>query len=94
MALNKVEICGVDTTKLPLLKEEEKKALFEKIKKGDEAAKEELFNALDKSYIQGITFSGGNPIEKENVEELSKFDLKERISRIIDEHTTDYKDFN
>ena len=31
MALNKVEICGVDTTKLPLLKEEEKKALFERI---------------------------------------------------------------
>ena len=25
MALNKVEICGVDTSKLPLLKEEEKK---------------------------------------------------------------------
>ena len=24
MALNKVEICGVDTSKLPLLKEEEK----------------------------------------------------------------------
>ena len=35
MALNKVEICGVDTSKLPLLKEEEKKELFARIKQGD-----------------------------------------------------------
>lgn len=40
MALNKVEICGVNTSKLPLLKEEEKVALFQRIKAGDEEAKE------------------------------------------------------
>ncbi len=34
----------------------------------DEKAKEELFEALDKPYIQGITFSGGHPLENENVE--------------------------
>ena len=39
MALNKVEICGVNTSSLPLLKEEEKDALFERIKAGDEEAK-------------------------------------------------------
>ena len=32
MALNKVEICGVNTSKLPLLKEEEKEELFARIK--------------------------------------------------------------
>ena len=32
----------------------------------DEAAKAELFEALDKPYIQGITFSGGHPFEKNN----------------------------
>jgi anaerobic ribonucleoside-triphosphate reductase activating protein len=37
-------------------------------KKFDDAAKKELFEALDKPYIQGITFSGGHPFEKENVE--------------------------
>ena len=42
MALNKVEICGVDTSKLPLLKDEEKKQLFEKIKQGDKVAKEDI----------------------------------------------------
>ena len=40
MALSKVEICGVDTTKLPVLKEEEKKELFERIKEGDLEAKD------------------------------------------------------
>ena len=34
MALNKVEICGVNTAKLPVLTEEEKELLFEKIKQG------------------------------------------------------------
>ena len=34
----------------------------------DEEAKNELFEALDKTYIQGITFSGGHPLEDENVE--------------------------
>ena len=40
MALNKVEICGVNTAKLPLLNDEEKDALFARIKEGDETAKE------------------------------------------------------
>lgn len=63
MALNKVEICGVDTTKLPLLKEDEKKALFEKIKKGDEAAKEEYIKGnlrLVLSVIKRFGNSGEN----------------------------------
>lgn len=42
MALNKVEICGVDTSKLPLLNEEEKNALFAKIKAGDEERKSNI----------------------------------------------------
>lgn len=33
----------------------------------DESAKQELFKALDKPYIQGCTFSGGHPLEPENV---------------------------
>lgn len=32
----------------------------------DKAAKQELFDALNKPYIRGITFSGGHPLEKEN----------------------------
>ena len=36
----------------------------------DEEAKKELFEALDKPYIQGITFSGGHPLENENLNEV------------------------
>lgn len=45
MALNKVEICGVNTSKLPLLKSEEKDALFARIRQGDGDARE--------AYIKG-----------------------------------------
>ena len=45
MALYKVEICGVNTAKLPLLKNEEKDELFKRIVKGDKEARE--------LYIQG-----------------------------------------
>jgi len=41
MINNKVEICGVNTSKLPVLKGEEKKILFEKILAGDEEAREQ-----------------------------------------------------
>ena len=40
MALNKVEICGVNTAKLPTLTNEEKELLFERIKNGDKEARE------------------------------------------------------
>ena len=36
MALNKVEICGVNTSTLPVLDQEEKEELFKRIKAGDE----------------------------------------------------------
>ena len=43
---------------------------FESGKLFDEAAKQELFETLSKPYIQGITFSGGHPLERKNQEEV------------------------
>lgn len=40
MALNKVEICGVNTSKLPVLKPEEKEELLRRTKEGDMHARE------------------------------------------------------
>nr|WP_296156672.1 RNA polymerase sporulation sigma factor SigG [uncultured Blautia sp.] len=40
MALNKVEICGVNTSKLPVLKPEEKEDLLRRTKEGDMHARE------------------------------------------------------
>lgn len=67
MALNKVEICGVDTSKLPILKEEEKKALFERIKAGDKEAKEEYIKGNLRLVLSVIRrFSNSN----ENADDL------------------------
>ena len=40
MPAYKVEICGVNTAKLPILKETEKEALFARIRQGDQEARE------------------------------------------------------
>ena len=42
--INKVEICGVNTSKLPVLSREEKEELFIKIKAGDEEARNKFIN--------------------------------------------------
>ncbi len=44
MQFNKVEICGVNTAKLKVLKESEKRTLLEKSKAGDKKAREDLVN--------------------------------------------------
>jgi RNA polymerase sporulation-specific sigma factor len=41
---NKVEICGVDTSKLPVLKNEEMRELFKRMQEGDLEAREKLVN--------------------------------------------------
>ena len=63
MGMYKVEICGVNTAKLPLLSEEEKKELFDKIGKGDRAARETFIKGnlrLVLSIIQRFYNSGEN----------------------------------
>lgn len=40
--INKVDICGVNTSKLPVLSEAQKRKLFEKIQSGDVAARQEF----------------------------------------------------
>ncbi|MFD2208744.1 RNA polymerase sporulation sigma factor SigG [Virgibacillus halophilus] len=44
MTRHKVVICGVDTSKLPVLKNEEMKKLFKNMQAGDLSAREELVN--------------------------------------------------
>lgn len=61
--LNKVEICGVNTSKLPLLTKEEKKELLIKIKNGDEEARAKFIQGnlrLVLSVIQRFYGRGEN----------------------------------
>ena len=65
--INKVEICGVNTSKLPILSNKEKQELLIKIKNGDNEAREKFITAnlrLVLSIIQ--RFSGRN----ENINDL------------------------
>lgn len=45
----------------------------------DDAAKKELFDELDKDYISGITFSGGDPLHNNNREQIKE--LAEEIKQ-------------
>ena len=61
---NKVEICGVNTSKLPVLSNDEKMELFEKIKQGDTQARETFIGGnlrLVLSVIQRFSNRGENP---------------------------------
>lgn len=37
----------------------------------DEGARQEIFTELDKDYVSGITFSGGDPLHPANVQEVT-----------------------
>lgn len=61
MAINKVDICGVNTSKLPLLSETEKTELLTKIKAGDKKARDTFINGnlrLVLSVIQRFSNRG------------------------------------
>ncbi|ADU27162.1 RNA polymerase sporulation sigma factor SigG [Ethanoligenens harbinense] len=63
MQFNKVEICGVNTSKLKVLTESQKTALLKRVKQGDLAAREELISGnlrLVLSVIQRFTNRGEN----------------------------------
>lgn len=67
--------------------EKQKREFLKELKmKSEKPTKKQLYyyDALCKKY----------GIKKENIDELSRFDLKERISRIIDEHKSDYKNID
>ena len=60
---NRVVICGVDTAKLPVLKEKEKNELLKRVKQGDKAARDELINGnlrLVLSVVQRFALRGEN----------------------------------
>ena len=64
MQYNKVEICGVNTSKLEVLKESEKMELLRKMHAGDKSARDRLVNGnlrLVLSVIQRFSNRGENP---------------------------------
>jgi len=67
MVQGKVEICGVNTSRLPLLKSSDKDALFARIREGDDAARAEYIEGNLRLVLSVIRrFSSSN----ENVDDL------------------------
>ena len=67
MAIGKVEICGVNTSTLPVLSNEEKEALFQRIQQGDEEARQKYIEGNLRLVLSIIKrFSSCN----ENVDDL------------------------
>ena len=86
--LNKVEICGVNTSKLPLLTKKEKEELFVKIKNGDEDARQKFINGnlrLVLSVIQRFYGRGENADDLFQVgcigliKAIDNFDLSQNV---------------
>lgn len=50
-----------------------------------EESEQELFEALNKDYISGITYSGGNPLEEYNTEVVT--DIAKKIKEIFPNKT-------
>ena len=67
MALYKVEICGVNTAKLPLLKNEEKEELWDRMEQGDKEARETFIKGNLRLVLSIIKRFAGN---NENVDDL------------------------
>jgi len=66
MAVNysKVEICGIDTAKLPVISEKEKLELIKKARQGDKAARDKMITCnlrLVLSVVQKFSNRGENP---------------------------------
>lgn len=86
--INKVEICGVNTSKLPVLSREEKQELFIKIKAGDATAREKFIHGnlrLVLSVIQRFSNRGENPDDLFQVgcigliKAIDNFDLSQNV---------------
>lgn len=86
--INKVEISNVNTSKLPVLSNEEKKELFEKIKQGDENARQTFINGnlkLVLSVVKKFTNRGENPDDLFQVgcigliKAIDNFDLSQNV---------------
>ncbi len=65
--INKVEICGVNTAKLPLLSNEEKNELLKKIKNGDQEAREKFIKGNLRLVLSVVQRFGGRG---ENADDL------------------------
>ena len=88
MTRTKVELCGIDTSKLPLLTHEEMKALFIRLQAGEDSVKDELVMGnlrLVLSLVQRFAYRGEQADDLFQVgcigliKSIENFDLKHNV---------------
>jgi RNA polymerase sporulation-specific sigma factor len=88
MTRTKVEICGIDTSKLPLLKHEQMKELFKRLQAGEHFVKDELVMGnlrLVLSLVQRFAYRGEQADDLFQVgcigliKSIDNFDLKHNV---------------
>lgn len=88
MQYSKVEICGVNTAKLKVLRESEKTRLLQRMRQGDKSAREELIRGnlrLVLSVVQRFTNRGENPDDLFQVgcigliKAIDNFDVRQQV---------------
>ena len=67
---NKVEICGVNTSRLPVLSSSEKKELLKRTKQGDTDAREKLIDGNLRLVLSIIQRFAGRGSRRENLDDL------------------------
>ncbi len=86
--IKKVEICGVNTSKLPILSNEEKKELLVKIKQGDKDAREKFIQGNLRLVLSVVQrFSGRNESADDLfqigciglIKAIDNFDIKQEV---------------
>lgn len=99
--IKKVEICGVNTAKLPILSNEEKKELLIRIKNGDEEAREEFIHGnlrLVLSVIQRFNGRGESADDLFQVgcigliKAIDNFDINQEVQFSTYRSSNDYSE--
>ena len=83
MAVYKVEICGVNTSRLPLLSAEEKETLWEKIKAGDKEARERYIKGNLRLVLSVIQRFSGNNENNDDLFQIGRASCRERVFGLV-----------
>ena len=88
MALNKVELCGINTGTLPVLKNDQMRVMLEKIKRGDEQARQEFIGGNLRLVLSVIQRFQGRGDDLEDlfqigciglIKSIDNFDLSQNV---------------
>ncbi len=88
MALNKVELCGINTGTLPVLRNDQMRSMLERIKRGDERARQDFISGNLRLVLSVIQRFQGRGDDIEDlfqigciglIKSIDNFDLSQNV---------------